>query len=96
MSGVLRWVHPGTTRSELRDPAWGYLDGMSNCFHSCAQRRNRFRVNSLCAKVVGSRTAPAASAQTPKAAVTARTVFSRRSGMGPVRLPSASMLMVMV
>ncbi|WP_158461373.1 hypothetical protein [Rhodococcus opacus] len=36
------------------------------------------------------------SAQSPQAAVTARTVFSRLSGMGPVRLPSASTSMVMV
>ncbi|MFD6058226.1 hypothetical protein [Rhodococcus wratislaviensis] len=36
------------------------------------------------------------SAQTPQAAVTAITAFSRLSGMGPVRLPSASTLMVMV
>jgi hypothetical protein len=36
------------------------------------------------------------SAQTPQAAVTATTVFSRPLGMGQVRLPAASMLMVMV
>ena len=36
---------------------------MSNCFHSWAQRRNRFRVNSLCAMAVERRTAPDVSAE---------------------------------
>ncbi|MFD7009009.1 hypothetical protein [Rhodococcus jostii] len=34
--------------------------------------------------------------QTPQAVATTTTVFSRLSGMGPVRLPFASTLMVMV
>ena len=73
-----------------------YLGGLSNCFHSCAQCRKRCRFNSRCARTVGKTMAPAASAQTPHPAVTATTVLSRVLGRGPVRLPSASTLMVTV
>jgi len=65
-------------------------------FHSCAQCRIRFRWISVRARVVGRRTVPAARAQMPMAAAAATIVFSPLLGRGPMGLPSAPMLRVIV